>query len=403
MTTGSAPVPELPALDAAPSRRRVLTLTCGAHALHDGYTDALYIFLPIWQAEFALSYAAVGLLRGAYSGVMALFQISAAGLSARLGAPWLVLALGTAIASAGYALAGLSLGLPLLAFALIIGGLGSSPQHPIGAALVANAFPGNAARPALGTFNFAGDVGKMAFPAATSLLLTLIPWRPAAFVLAVAGLAVAAAILLLAPRLRHPVKTSAETDAAEVPTRSIWQAGFVTLLAIGVLDSATRMGFMTFLPFLLAAKGASLPVSGLALSLVFAGGACGKLACGFLGAWLGVSRTIILTETATALLVLAALVLPLSGVLLILPLLGVMLNGTSSVLYGSVPDCCDREAQVRAFGIFYTATIGAGAVSPFLFGLISDGAGIVTMMGTLAAVALATLPLACLFYRRSGS
>lgn len=390
MTTSSGPISET----VPPSRRRVLTLTCGAHALHDGYTDVLYVLLPIWQAEFALSYAAVGLLRGLYSGVMALFQISAADLAARLGAPWRVLALGTAIAGAGYGLAGLSLGLPLLAAGLILGGIGSSTQHPIGSALVADAFPGNAARPALGTYNFAGDIGKMAFPAAASLLLTVISWRYTAFALAAAGIAAAALILLLASRARQIPLTEVEAHAPAGPAPSFWQKSFITLLAIGIVDSATRMGFMTFLPFLLAAKGASLPAGGLALSLVFAGGACGKLACGFLGARLGVARTITLTKTATALLILAALALPLLGVLILLPLLGVMLNGTSSVTYGSVPDCCVREAQGRAFGVFYTATIGAGAVSPVLFGLVTDKTGLFQMMGLLAAVALLTLPLA---------
>jgi FSR family fosmidomycin resistance protein-like MFS transporter len=390
MTTHSGSIGET----AAPSRRRVLTLTCGAHALHDGYTDALYVLLPIWQAEFALSYAAVGLLRGLYSGVMALFQIAAADLAARLGAPWRVLALGTAIAGAGYGLAGLSLGLPLLAAGLILGGIGSSTQHPIGSALVADAFPGNDARPALGAYNFAGDIGKMAFPAAASLLLTFISWRHTAFALAAAGIAAAALILLLASRIREIALPPAEADTPAGPVLSLWQRSFITLLAIGIVDSATRMGFMTFLPFLLVAKGASLPVGGLALSLVFAGGACGKLACGFLGARLGVARTITVTKAATALLVLAALALPLSGVLMLLPLIGVMLNGTSSVTYGSVPDCCTREAQGRAFGVFYTATIGAGAAAPILFGLISDKTGLFQMMMLLAALALVTLPLA---------
>ena len=40
--------------------RRVLAVTCGAHALHDGFTDLIYVLLPVWQAEFALSYAALG-------------------------------------------------------------------------------------------------------------------------------------------------------------------------------------------------------------------------------------------------------------------------------------------------------------------------------------------------------
>lgn len=377
--------------DTAP-RQRVLTLTCGAHALHDGYTDALYVLLPFWQAEFALSYAAVGLLRGLYSGVMALFQVSAADLSVRWRAPWLMLALGTALAGGGYALAGLSAGLPLLAVGLIVGGLGSSTQHPIASNLVAGAFSGSAVRPALGTYNFAGDIGKMAFPAAAALLLTVISWRHTAFALAASGVAVALLLMLLAPRPPEAAKP-ADADAPSGPTPLLWTRSFANLLAIGVVDSGTRMGFMTFLPFLLAAKGASVALGGLALSLVFAGGACGKLACGFLGARLGVANTITVTKAATALLVLAALAMPLTGVLILLPLIGMMLNGTSSVLYGSVPDCCTPQTQSRAFGVFYTATIGAGALSPILFGLITDKAGLFQMMMMLAAFALITLPL----------
>ena len=39
----------------------------------------------------------------------------------------------------------------------------------------------------------------------------------------------------------------------------------------------------------------------------------------------------------TALPILAVIVLPLVAVVILLPVLGVMLNGTSSVLYGTVP------------------------------------------------------------------
>ena len=60
--------------------------------------------LPIWQAEFGLSYAAIGLLRGVFAGTMAGFQIPAGLLSERLGTP-LVLAAGTALAGLGYCLA----------------------------------------------------------------------------------------------------------------------------------------------------------------------------------------------------------------------------------------------------------------------------------------------------------
>ena len=163
------------------------------------------------------------------------------------------------------------------------------------------------------------------------------------------------------------------------------------LLSIGVIDCATRMGFLTFLPFLLTAKGASLPTVGLALTLVFVGGAAGKLVCAWIGARIGVVATVWLTEGFTALGILALLPLPLEFGLMLLPLIGVALNGTSSVLYGSVPLMVAPEKRTRAFSIFYTGTIGSGAVAPILYGLIGDALGVPLALMVVAALVLATL------------
>ena len=73
--------------------------------------------LPLWQAEFGIGYAALGLLRTCYSGTMAGFQIPSALLSERLGVP-LVLAAGTALSGIGYLLAGASVGFWTLVLAL---------------------------------------------------------------------------------------------------------------------------------------------------------------------------------------------------------------------------------------------------------------------------------------------
>src|ERR1700761_6848293 len=59
------------------TKSRSLLSACLAHALHDGYTDALYAFLPGWQAQFSLSYAALALIRGLYYGTMGGLQIPA--------------------------------------------------------------------------------------------------------------------------------------------------------------------------------------------------------------------------------------------------------------------------------------------------------------------------------------
>ena len=392
---------------ATPSRmvrgaaNRVLAVACGAHALHDGFTDLLYVLLPLWRAEFGLGYTEIGLLRALYAGAMVGFQIPAGMLAARFGGP-LLLALGTALAGTGYLVAGASGGFLLLAAGLLVGGLGSSTQHPIASDLVAQGFAGARSRPALGTYNFAGDLGKMALPAATALLLAWMPWRSTALALGVLGLAGAVLILALLPRATAgspasgspPAPDPAGPAASVRPMSPARGSGFPILLAIGVIDSATRMAFLTFLPFLLTAKGAPLPTVGLGLTLVFAGGAAGKLVCGFLGARLGMFRTVFLTEAATALGIAALVPLGLEPALMLLAPIGVALNGTSSVLYGTVPELVPSERRARAFGAFYTGTIGSGAVSPIAYGLFGDAVSLSTTVLLIAGVVLLTLPLA---------
>ena len=393
MSATDEPVREPPALAARRDERRAAGVACSAHALHDGYTDLIYIMLPIWQKEFGLGYAELGLLRALFAGTMAGFQIPAGLIAERLGAAP-VLALGTALAGTGYCLAGTSAGVGLLVLALFIGGLGASVQHPLGSALMARAFAGARSMKALGTYNFAGDLGKMTVPAAASLLLLVMSWRPALALLGGVGLLAAAAIFVLTPRYSAVTEShAARHAAAHSGDDAPHSFAFSVLLAIGILDSATRMGLLLFLPFVLTAKGASAPLVGLALTLVFAGGAAGKLVCAFIGARIGAIATVWLTEGLTAVGIAALLPLGLDATLALLPIMGIALNGTSSVLYGSVPDLVRPERHRRAFSVFYTGTIGAGALAPAIYGVLGDALGVPAALIVVAAVVLLTLPL----------
>jgi len=353
----------------------------------------------LWQAEFGLTYAALGLLRSAFVGAMASLQIPAGYMSERFGAA-IVLALGTALAGFGYCLAGLSTAFAMLLGALLLSGIGSSTQHPIASALVARAFAGASSLKAIGAYNFAGDLGKMTVPAMLSLMLLVTPWRPALFILGSLGITVAAAILFVAPR-RESARAATRSDphGAELDDRRRQPLAFALLTGIGVIDSATRMAFLLFLPFVLTQKGATLQTVGLAMTLIFVGGAAGKLACAFIGARIGAIATVWLTEGLTAAGILALPQLPLLAALLVLPLIGVALNGTSSVLYGSVPDLVEPQWRTRALSIFYTGTIGAGAIAPVLFGRLGDLLGVWPALTLVALFVLLTLPIAWLLRR----
>ena len=306
----------------------------------------------------------------------------------------MVLAVGTALAGLGYCSPARARALRMLLVALVIGGLGASTQHPLASALVARAFAGPRSMKALGTYNFAGDIGKMTVPAVASLMLVAMPWRPVLALIGACGLVAAAAIYLLTPRYSAEPKAATQDATVSVATsagRS--RLGFPVLLSIGVIDSATRMGFLMFLPFVLTAKGASLPTVGLALTLVFAGGAAGKLVCAFIGARIGVIATVWLTEGLTAVVIVALLPLPLEAALVLLPVIG---DRAQRHLLGALrlgAGSGDAGRRARAFSIFYTGTIGSGAIAPVLYGFVGDLFGVPAALLVVAGVVTLTLPL----------
>jgi len=384
--------------------RAVLAAACSMHFVHDGFSDILYVLLPIWANEFRLTLAQVGIIRTAYSGGMAAFQIPAGLLAERWGERRL-LAAGTAVTACGFIVAGQVGGFLSLLLVLPIAGFGSGVQHPLSSSLVSKAYESGPRRTALGTYNFSGDLGKVAVPAAVAFAAVAVGWRTAAAAYGVIGLVAAAAIFGLLARLTTGMSEppAAQADLGR-PAESGWGIrdlrGFQALTAIGMIDNATRTGFLTFLPFALIAKGSSTAGVGTALALLFAGGAAGKFACGLVAERLGVIRTVVLTEAATALGILALLPSPLPVALAILPLMGVALNGTSSVLYGTVADLVAANRRSRAYGLYYTLTIMSSALAPSFYGLIGDMAGVSTTLVVVSALVLTTIPL-CLVLRAS--
>jgi MFS transporter, FSR family, fosmidomycin resistance protein len=365
----------------AATKSRSLLAACLTHALHDGYTDSLYAFLPVWQAQFGLSYAALAVVRALYYATMGGLQIPAdralRGLSPRA-----ALILSTVVAAIGLLIMALPFGFVGLCIGLAVAGVGSSIQHPRGSMLVTDSY-GEASRRPLSIYNFSGDLGKSVLPALVALLLPMLAWRPVLGLLVILGIVMAVALVSLAP-----TSVTRPAGATATPGRGGGRGGFGILTAVGALDTATRMGYLLFLPFLIHGRGGDSPTVGVALALLFIGGAFGKAACGWLGERLGVVGSVVVTEAATALLIAATLFTPLTATLILLPLLGIVLNGTSSVLYGTVPELSDGDTG-RAFAVFYTSVLGSGGIAPILYGAIADHSS--RTVGVLASAATAAL------------
>lgn len=390
-------------IKAAAGRRFRLGICCGTHAQHDGMVDMLYPLLPMLAQTFGLSYAEVGLIRAANKAAMAAFQIPAGLLAERYGERILLVA-GTACAGVAYLLLGHAAGFATVAAFLFVAGCGNAVQHPLCSSVVSNLYADGSRRTALGTYNFAGDVGKLAFAGGTSLLIGAgFSWQLPVQITGGLGLAVAVILLVFLGREFGEGRSARVSETPRTGTQG-WgvrdRTGFFALCGIAVLDNSTRNGFLTFVAFLMIAKGVPDGWAVAAPVVVFAGGMVGKLACGLLADRVGVIRTVVITELATGIGILLTLVLPGYAAFFLLPLIGVALNGTSSVLYGTIGDLVESDRQARAFGLFYTLGSVCGILAPLGYGLLADYFSVPAAIATVGAAIFLTVPL-CLVLRPS--
>lgn len=387
-----------------PQSRKVLGATGLAHLFHDGATDMHYVLFALWQQQFGLSMAQIGLLKMLFSGAMSAFQIPSGELGRKYGERKVLIG-GTLLLTVALLLYGTSETLIQLMILIVIGGLGASVQHPLSSSFITRFYPAQRARIALSTYNFFGDVGKGIIPSTLSACLLVISWGTALQLIALLGFLVTLGLYVLLPadgKKPPQVATLAGKEATQQKPQAasyvklpepLRKRAFTALCVIGSIDNATRTGTLTFLPFLMAARGASATQIGFALTLIFIGGAFGKLVCGVLATRLGVIKTVATSEIITSAIVLGMTVAPLQVSWLLLVPLGIALNGTSSILYGSVAELARPHQQTRAFAIFYTASLGCGALMPLIYGLAGDAIGVKQTLIVVALLVLCILPL----------
>jgi len=307
-----------------------------------------------------------------------------------------VIAVGTMGLAGGFLLLSMAHTFPYIFFSLLLAKGIAAGQHGLGSSILSRVFEFSGRRAAMGTYNFSGDLGKVCLPFLVAVMINIWSWRHAIFILSLGGMAAGLLLWILAGR----IKTRPSLDPAPqspVGKGKVWgirdRKSFSALLSIGVIDISVRMALLTFLPFLLIEKGIPATQVGFALTLLFLGGAVGKFACGVLAEWLGIIPMVIGTEVLTAAGILSLNWSPPAMVWVLLPLVGVVLNGTSSVLYATVAEIISPLGRSRGYGLYYAITLGCGAISPMIYGLVTDSVGLSLTIMSTALMVLLTIPL----------
>ncbi len=385
-------------------RKLILAACCGTHAVQDGLTSLLYVLLPVLAQAFGLTYAQVGVIRAANSSAMMFFEIPSGILSERVGERAL-LVFGLLCSGAGILALTLTGSYVGAVSALVLAGSGAAFQHSLSSAVITRTFEGSRMRPALGAYNSSGDIGKLTFAAIFSLLIGFsIGWQ-----IVVAGLGLIAVVSAIAlysvlSHLNVGSRPPAASDADHSIARHDWgikdRTGFSALVLVVFLDTGVQAGFLTFVAFVFTEKQVSAHLATFAVVLTLAGGVLGKFGCGFLAERVGLIRALILVECLTAVGIVAILQAPLVSAFILLPLVGMALQGSSTITYSMVGDFTRSDRRSRGFAAVYSIATIAGIAAPVAFGLIGDHYSLTAVMTTMACFTLLPL-LPCIALSRA--
>ena len=361
------------------------------HVWSDLFFALLLPLLPSIKNELGLTFFQVWLLRSMFSGATAILQIPAGFLAEIVGEFWL-LVLGNAWVAVGLIAMALSPVFIVLMAASFIGGLGGGTQHPLGSSLVSRAYDDRGRSTAVGTVNFAGDLGKMLAPL-VALIAVPFGWRAVLWAVGIGGLL----FMTLSIPLRRSVDICKPVSNEQAEDGGLDDSGrmggFVMLSVIGFLDSATRGASLVILPFVMDAKGMGPGQISLMLILLFAGGAVGKYVVGWLGERFSTVILIWGTKGLTAVLLMLSLATPALAMAPLMVVLGIGLNGTSSALYASVANLIPQRRRARFYGLFYTTNEVGTVLVPLIYGVVADMFGLNAAVIVMGLATMVILPV----------
>ena len=379
------------------TQRKLTLATCSwAHGVQDGLSATLYVLLPILAQAFGLSYAEVGIVRATKTAAATLFELPSGMLAEWFGERRLIV-FGLACAGVGYVLLGNADSIGMVLVSLLVVGTGSAFQHALSSSVISNVFDDGGRRPALGLYNSSGDAGKLAFTGMFSLAIGVgLAWQGVITGFGLIALVSAMAVLFALRGLavgHHRPATDGKAEARTSGWGISHRTGFTVLCVIVFLDTTVQAGFLTFLAFLIATRGVPTNLAAVAVVLTLIGGMFGKAGCGYLAERVGVTTSFVLVQCATALGIVALLLSPTWLAFVLLPILGVFLQGSTSITYGSVNDFVHGDRASRAFAVIYSMSSLAAIVGPVFFGLVGDHFGLVTAMSAMAVVSVLAAPL----------
>jgi FSR family fosmidomycin resistance protein-like MFS transporter len=369
--------------------RKAMALLAGGHLGTDLASGALPALLPFLVVRFDLSYTLAAALMLASTASSSVVQPVFGLWSDRRGAIWLLPG-GVALAGVGIALAAAAPAYWLVFVLVVVSGIGIAAYHPEGSKFAAYV-SGRRRASGMSAFSIGGNLGFALGPVLATPLVVAFGLE-GGLLLALPGLAIAAAILASTPYLRGFVPARAAAARAAGEDRP---GALALLLGVIAFRSLAWFGLVTFVPLWEVSRGHSAAEGNRLLALMLLAGGVGTILAGPAADRIGRRPVLLASLVVTGPLILVFVAAGGAIGALALMLAGVCVIGTFGVTMVMSQEYLPRRIGV-ASGLSIGLSIGVGGVAAVALGALADTVDLRTALYVCAAAPVGALVLAAL-------
>ena len=156
-------------------RTAIFGIVCGAHFINHFQSAMLGVIYPLMMKELGMGYMALASLAAVYNTLGSAFQ-GLYGFVVPYVRRGVILGIGNCLLGLSVMASGFASSFHQFFATRLLGGLGSSPQHPVGSSILASRF-GTARGRMLAFHSTAGQLGSLVAPLLAALLITWLGWR----------------------------------------------------------------------------------------------------------------------------------------------------------------------------------------------------------------------------------
>src|SRR5262244_829379 len=143
-------------------RKAIFGIVCGAHFINHFQSAMLGVIYPLMMKELGMGYMAIASLAAVYNTLGSAFQ-GLYGFVVPYARRGVILGVGNCLLGLSVIASGFATSYSHFFTTRLLGGVGGSPQHPVGSSILASHFPGARGR-ALAFHSTAGQMGGVVAP-----------------------------------------------------------------------------------------------------------------------------------------------------------------------------------------------------------------------------------------------